>query len=201
VAAQRILSAWLALPLLTAVAVSAPASGIPSAYQVIARQAGVPPAVLYALALTESAVRLPQGYRPWPWTLNIAGKSHYFRNQQAACAAIHQAVAQHGAKRVDVGLGQINLGWHGALFQRPCEALQPHRNLRKAAELLREQFEQTNDWLAAAARYHRPAGGAPAVRYQKRFARQLARLMQVSESTLPAVLAQPVALKTMEPTP
>jgi len=168
---------------------------IPSAYHVAARQEGVPPAVLYALALTESGVRLKQGIRPWPWTLNIAGKSYYFRNQQAACAAITQAVATQGRKRVDVGLGQINLGWHAGLFHSDCDALQPNRNLRHAARLLRSHFEHSGDWLAAAARYHRPAGGLPAQRYRQTFTRQLAQVMQVAESELPAALGQRLALR------
>jgi len=194
VATQRTLAVRLAL-VLAAVANASLAQAIPSAYQVAARQEGVPPAVLYALALTESGVRLKQGVRPWPWTLNVAGKDYYFRNQQAACAAIVQAIAQHGKKRVDVGLGQINLGWHGGLFQSDCDALQPHRNLRHAARLLRGHFEHSGDWLAAAARYHRPAGGLSAVRYRKRFTRQLAQVLQVTEDRLPAVLGQPLALR------
>jgi len=194
VAAQRTLAVLLALALGT-VANAGVAMTIPSAYHVAARQEGVPPAVLYALALTESGVRLKQGVRPWPWTLNIAGKSYYFRNKQAACAAITQAVATQGRKRVDVGLGQINLGWHAGLFERPCDALQPQRNLRHAARLLRSHFEHSGDWLIAAARYHRPAGGLSAERYRKRFTRQLARVLQVSEDVLPTVLGQRVALR------
>jgi len=193
-AAQRTLAVLLALAL-AAVANARLAQAIPSAYQVAARQEGVPPAVLYALALTESGVRLKQGLRPWPWTLNVAGKGYYFRNQQSACAAIHQAIARHGKKRVDVGLGQINLGWHAGLFGRPCEALQPNRNLRHAARLLRGHFEHSGDWLVAAARYHRPAGGLPAQSYRQTFTRQLAQVLQVSEDLLPTVLGQRVALR------
>jgi len=194
VAAQRTLAVLLAL-VLTTVANARLAQAIPSAYQLAARQEGVPPAVLYALALTESGVRLKQGIRPWPWTLNIAGKGVYFRNQQAACLAIHQAIARHGEKRVDVGLGQINLGWHAGLFGRPCDALQPNRNLRHAARLLRGHFEHSGDWLVAAARYHRPAGGLPAQQYRQIFARQLARVLQVAPEQLPAVLGQRLAIR------
>jgi len=194
VAAQRTLAVLLALTL-ALVAPAGFAMTIPAAYQVAAQQEGVPPAVLYALALTESGVRLKQGLRPWPWTLNIAGKGYYFRNRQAACVALVQAIARHGAKRVDVGLGQINLGWHAGLFGRPCDALQPQRNLRHAARLLRAHFEHSGDWRVAAARYHRPAGGLPAQHYRKTFTRQLAQVLQVSEDLLPTVLGQRVALR------
>jgi len=67
--------------------------------------------------------------------------------------------------------------------------------LRHAARLLRSHFEHSGDWLIAAARYHRPAGGLSAERYRKRFTRQLARVLQVSEDVLPTVLGQRVALR------
>jgi len=174
---------------LSSVANSAFAMPVPAAYQAAARTEGVPPAVLYALALTESGVPLAQGLRPWPWTLNVAGKSQYFRTQQAACSATLQAVHRHGRKRVDVGLTQINLGWHPERFPKPCAALLPHHNLRHAAQILRGHFVQSGDWLVAASRYHRPAGGVAAKQYQARFSRHLAKVLGVAEQRVPAVLA------------
>src|SRR5690606_11626175 len=46
----------------------------PTAYQQIARQAGIPAEILYAIALQESALLLRGQLRPWPWTLNVAGR-------------------------------------------------------------------------------------------------------------------------------
>jgi hypothetical protein len=57
----------------------------PTAYQVAARQAGVPPTVLYAVALQESSIRLRGERVPWPWTLNIAGASRYYSTRAEAC--------------------------------------------------------------------------------------------------------------------
>ena len=34
--------------------------------------------MLYSVALTESKVLLRGEYVPWPWTLNVAGKSYYY---------------------------------------------------------------------------------------------------------------------------
>jgi hypothetical protein len=45
------------------------------------------------------------------------------------------------------------------------------------AALLQEHHAATGDWVLAAGRYHRPAGGAPAARYSAGFSRQLERLM------------------------
>ncbi|EDB1019474.1 transglycosylase, partial [Salmonella enterica] len=42
------------------------------------------------------------------------------------------------------------------------------------AQLLRQRYdERPGSWLNAAARYHRPAGGAPAARYRKLVSRHL----------------------------
>lgn len=149
----------------------------PPAYQLAAHGADIPSAVLFAIALQESGIRVRGRLLPWPWTLNIAGTPYRFANRQAACHALLQALAQHDAKRVDAGLGQINLGYHGHRFSNPCEALDPYRNLAVTAALLREHHAATGDWVLAAGRYHRPAGGAPAARYRAGFSRQLERLL------------------------
>ena len=148
----------------------------PTAYQLIARQAGIPAEILYAIALQESALPLRGQLRPWPWTLSVAGRPQRFANQPAACHALHQALTTTPATRIDIGLAQINWGYHGQRFASPCAALQPTRNLRVAAQLLREQHRRSGDWLRAAGHYHRPAGGAPAARYRQGVARHLARL-------------------------
>ena len=148
----------------------------PAAYQQIARQAGIPAEILYAIALQESALPLRGQLRPWPWTLNVAGRPLRFANQPAACQALHQALSTTVPTRIDIGLTQINWGYHGQRFTSPCTALHPTRNLRVAAQLLREQHRHSGDWLQAAGHYHRPAGGAPAARYRQGVARHLARL-------------------------
>jgi len=158
----------------------------PPAYQLAAHEANVPSSVLFAIALQESGTRVRGQLLPWPWTLNIAGNPYRFATRQAACHALLQALARHNAKRVDVGLGQTNLGYHGQRFSNPCEALDPYRNLAVTAALLQEHHTTSGDWVSAAGRYHRPAGGTPAARYRAGFSQQLERL-QVSfkQSTPP----------------
>ena len=151
----------------------------PPAYQLAAQDAGIPSTVLFAIALQESGVRVRSRLLPWPWTLNIAGTPFRFATRQAACRALLQALTRHDTKRVDVGLGQTNLGYQGQRFSSPCEALDPYRNLAVTAVLLQEHHAATGDWVSAAGRYHRPAGGTPAARYRAGFSRQLERL-QVS---------------------
>ncbi len=151
----------------------------PPAYQLAAHRAEVPAAVLYAVALQESGTRLRGRLIPWPWTLNVAGAPQRYATRADACAGLHRALARTPAKRIDAGLGQVNLGYHTHRYTQPCELLDPYRNLAIAAEILREQYTLGEDWLLAIGRYHRPAGGAPAARYRRSVHRHLTRVLDL----------------------
>jgi len=154
----------------------------PPAYQLAAAQSQVPPNLLYAVALQESGRAMNGRVVPWPWTLNVAGQSRRYATRREACAALRQVLQVTPATRVDVGLGQLNAGYQRHRVRQPCELLEPYRNLRLAASILREQFKPDQSWLRAAGRYHRPGGGAAAVRYRQRVGQHLARL-EVAPST------------------
>lgn len=149
----------------------------PPAYQVAAQRAGIPSPVLYAVALQESGTRVGGRLVPWPWTLNVAGTSQRYTTRAEACAGLRQALRRTPATRIDAGLGQINLGYHPQRYAQPCDLLAPYRNLAIAAEILREQHVEGEDWLLAIGRYHRPAGGAPAARYRHSVGQLLARVL------------------------
>ncbi|MDH5857598.1 transglycosylase SLT domain-containing protein [Lampropedia aestuarii] len=148
----------------------------PPAYQLAAQRAGIPSAVLYAVALQESGMRRNGRIVPWPWSLNVAGQSRRFATRADACTALQQAMRSTPHTRIDAGLGQINLGYHKQRYARACDLLDPYRNLAIAAEILREQHAPGEDWLLAIGRYHRPAGGEPAARYRRSVSRHLARV-------------------------
>ncbi|EPC00579.1 hypothetical protein L861_06475 [Litchfieldella anticariensis FP35 = DSM 16096] len=166
--------------MLLLMAMAARAQDVPPAYVVAAEFHGVPPDVLYAVASAESVISLKAGRRPWPWTLNVRGKGYRFANRRAACDALRLALDE--TPLVDVGIAQLNVRWQPQLFDQgqrfadPCAALDPYANLEEAARLLRGHFSDTGDWLMAAGRYHRPAGGSPAARYRRVVAEELARL-------------------------
>jgi soluble lytic murein transglycosylase-like protein len=149
----------------------------PPAYQLAARQAGVPSPVLYAVALQESGTKLHGRLTPWPWTLNVAGRAERYASRADACAGLRRALAQTPAKRIDAGLGQINLGHHAHRYRDACDLLDPYRNLAVAAEILKEHYLPGEDWLPAIGRYHRPAGGEAAARYRHSVKRHLARVL------------------------
>lgn len=157
----------------------------PPAYQLAAQRAGIPATVLYAVALQESGIRRNGRLVPWPWSLNVAGQSRRYATRTEACAGLHQALRSTPATRIDAGLGQINLGYHKQRYSRPCDLLDPYRNLAIAAEILRGHHTPGEDWLLAVGRYHRPAGGAPAARYRRSVSQHLNRV-QGHSATHPA---------------
>jgi hypothetical protein len=150
----------------------------PPAYQRAALARGVPPAVLYAVAKTESNFKIKIGVYPWPWTLNIKGKSSYFATRNEACNAALEGIQTHGKYGVDIGLTQQNWGWVGSqYYDHPCDSLSPNDNLNTAAIVLRECFDKEGDWVLAAGCYHRPAGGEPARRYRDIFSKKYMQVL------------------------
>ncbi|EKT4483393.1 transglycosylase [Pseudomonas putida] len=171
----------LALALLGVTA--AQAGGLPPpAYELAASQAGIPASVLFAIAQQESGTPLRGQLIPWPWTLNVAGTPQRFATRDQACSALTVALSRHDPKRIDVGLGQTNLGYHPERYPTACDALDPRSNLAVTAELLREHYADAGDWVIAAGRYHRPAGGAPAARYRTQFSQHWQRLEATTSS-------------------
>ena len=78
---------------------------VPEGYRTIAMEHDIPHTVLYAVALTESATRIDQGdlYRPWPWTLNVAGRGYFFDTRLAAWQALKNWLRE-GQVSIDIGL-------------------------------------------------------------------------------------------------
>ncbi|RUS67760.1 hypothetical protein CUZ56_00237 [Saezia sanguinis] len=149
----------------------------PPAYQIAAAYSEIPATVLYAIALQESGRSINGKHRPWPWTLNISGQGYYFDTQEAACTRLTAALKTTSAKRIDVGLGQINVGYHSHRVGKPCDLLDPYVNLTLAGQILTEQHRPGQDWLITMGKYHSPANGAAAARYRVAVQRHYARLL------------------------
>lgn len=161
----------------------------PPAYQLAAQRAGIPSLVLYAVALQESGIRRNGRIVPWPWSLNVAGKSRRFATRADACAGLQQAMRATPLKRIDAGLVQINLGYQHHRYTHACDLLDPYRNLAIAADILKEQHIPGGDWLLTIGRYHRPAGGEPAARYRRSVSHHLARV-QGKHPTTPVLFTR-----------
>ncbi len=217
--ACRILTRGL-LPLLALWSCSIPAFSqvvqqVPAGYRDVAMRHGVPPESLYSVALAETSMvpksisRVTQGSgsvplveRPWPWTINVAGKGYRYASRLAAWEALQGFLKRYPRKRIDVGIAQVNLGWNGHHFTSTWAAFEPYTNLNTAATILRECYDRNpGSWLVAAGCYHHPAGGAPAARYKVIVSTKLARLNGVAfPNPVPTALpVKAVALTWVEP--
>lgn len=122
---------------------------------------GVPLAVLYAVALTETGRRGALQ----PYALNIEGKTVFTDSRQAAIAEFNHA-RRAGKTLIDLGCMQINHHYHGDAFTSVEAMLDPALNVRYAARFLRALRQREGSWAMAVARYHAGPHNDPA---QKRY--------------------------------
>ena len=147
---------------------------IPQAYREIAAAERVPAESLYSLAMAETTRKTAWGARPWPWTINVAGKGYHYETREEAFEALLGFMQRYPLKRIDVGVAQVNLGWNGHFFPSFRDAFDPYINLRAAARILRACYDaKPGSWISAAGCYHHPAGGQPAAKYMAIVRRKL----------------------------
>lgn len=125
---------------------------------------GVPPIVLYGVALQESAKLFGHQALPWPWTLNVKGTPMRYESYAAAVAGMHSFIAA-GVRNIDTCLMQVNWGYHSDKLQSVERALDPYPNIAVGAQILRKHHADTNNWFSAVGRYHAPADPGRAASY------------------------------------
>jgi hypothetical protein len=135
-----------------------------------AMHTSVDPKILAGIALNESAYN----GRAWPWTLNVAGRGFFFRTRDDAYRAVRYLIS-NGRKDFDVGIMQVNYGYHGKRFASPWDALAPATNIRVAEEILNENYRLTHSAVKAVAYYH-SANPAPGREYLARFVKHLSQI-------------------------
>jgi len=154
------------------------AQDIPQGYQRIAKNYQVPVKLFYALLIQESGFTTKYGFKPWPWTLNIAGKSKRYQTRKAAYQALIQAI-NRGIKSVDIGLGQVNWLYHKKQLGSLWQALDPYHNLKVSAQILRYEYERSGQhWWIAVGRYHSPGQKIKQLARAKDYERRVKRHYQ-----------------------
>ena len=153
-------------------------ASVPVGYRAVASESGIPYTVLYAVALTESAkkIRTPAVYRPWPWTLNIAGRGYFFDTRLSAWQAL-MAWLGKGRRSVDIGLMQVNWRYHKKRLGTPWQALDPYHNLRVGAGILKDCYTTRQDWWTSVGCYHAPSNPQRAHQYRRRVVSRWQRLV------------------------
>ena len=134
---------------------------------IAARESGVPLDVLRAISLTETGRKGPDGFLPWPWTVNMEGIGKWFADPDKAKQYVDEHFAR-GARSFDVGCFQINYRWHGKQFDSIEAMFDPVINARYAARFLSELYDEMGDWSKAAGAYHSRTPKY-AKKYTKRF--------------------------------
>lgn len=153
---------------------------IPTNYHYIAAEHRLPAEVLYSVALTESGQKLRNGkLRPWPWTLNVAGKALRYPTRRAAWQGL-TAYLRQGIDLIDIGIMQVNWRYHRKQLGSPWQALEPFHNTHTGARILKREYQKTGTWKTAIGHYHSP-GSKPiqqerAQHYAQRVIKRMAQL-------------------------
>ena len=115
----------------------------------------LPKHILYSVSLAESGRihKSSNKIMPWPWAVNISGKSFYFNSKSEAIQEIQKAL-DSGVTNIDVGCMQINIKHHSGKFQNLNMMLEPRNNIEYAANMLKKNHSKYRNWPNAIADYH-----------------------------------------------
>ncbi len=111
----------------------------------IAKEVGVPPSLLMAIASVESRFEA--------YTLNHGGTSLSFESPGEALTYVEEQLNQ-GDSNIDIGCMQVNWQSHKENIQDPRELLIPSANIRYAAKFLKTLYAELGTWAKAVAAYH-----------------------------------------------
>ncbi len=167
-------SMWLAISASEAVS----ATTIPHVYVATAEVQGIPPRLLYAIAMQESGRfdKTEEGLKPWPWSLNVAGKAYYFNSMEMAWEAL-RGFFDKQPSNIGIGLVQVTWPFNREILVDPYTALEPTINLGLGARILRGCFDRLGDWWLAVGCYHSPTP-ARAADYRERVRRHWMTLLE-----------------------
>ena len=117
-------------------------------------QSKVDPYLLYAIALAESQKANGAVVRPWPWSVNIAGKGYYFSDLREAEQFVDTQLGK-GVTNMDIGPLQVNVRWHGYRVDDPKELFHLPTAIKVGADILSEALASSpDDHTLAVGRYH-----------------------------------------------
>lgn len=184
----RLLRLWCVMLCLVAGPVAGPVLGArdaallcDEAARAAAADSDTPLQVLLAITRVETGRGAGVDLRPWPWTINHAGKGAWFDSAAEAAAAAETALTGESGN-LDIGCFQLNHRWHGENFASLDQMFDPGANARYAAQFLSALYRETGSWSAAIAAYHSRSAG-PAEAYLARIEPVLAALVPTADPT------------------
>jgi hypothetical protein len=88
-----------------------------------------------------------------PWVIGTPSEAHRFKTKKGALAKIKELRAKR-QQNFDVGCMQVNHFYHKDKFQSDEDMLNPVRNIRFAAQFLKELKAETGSWEKAVSYYN-----------------------------------------------
>tara|TARA_A100001011_G_C14240145_1_gene812864 strand:+ start:561 stop:1382 length:822 start_codon:yes stop_codon:yes gene_type:complete len=114
----------------------------------------LPTNILASIAIVEAGRRQHDGsIKPWPWSLNHAGKSLFFDKKTDALTYLRNNITAK-FRNIDVGCMQINVRWHQKQFKSFSAMIDPRKNIEYAAKFLIHLKEVHGSWEYAIKHYH-----------------------------------------------
>jgi len=119
------------------------------------RKYGIPKHLLRAISVTESGRwhKEEKKMLPWPWTINVEGKGHFFKTKHDAITAVKR-LQEQGKRSIDIGCMQVNLRHHPEAFPSVVQGFDMANNVGYAAKLLKSHYNNYGNWEKAISAYH-----------------------------------------------
>ena len=118
----------------------------------IGKEYKIPNKLLTSISLVESGLKKGENFVSWPWTLNVSGKSKFFKSKDETLIFLKKNYDKK--KNIDVGCMQISLKYHGKNFKNFNQILDPKNNVEYAAKFLKSLYSKHKTWNEAISRYH-----------------------------------------------
>jgi hypothetical protein len=114
----------------------------------------LPKNILASISLVESGRKDEAGLvKPWPWSLNHAGKSVFFASKAETLQYLKKNITPN-FKNIDVGCMQVNVRWHRENFDTLDSMIDPRKNIEYAALFLSTLKSDHGSWEQAIKHYH-----------------------------------------------
>ena len=165
--------------------ISAPVSAFSlqgTTWERVGAEFGLDSYLLYAVALVESAKMSGSNKaRPFPLALHTPDGAMYPKDIIEAANLVNHYAAGN-PKGIDVGVMQVNAGWHGQRVEAITHLLDMETNIRVGAEILSETLRSSPDNIViGVGRYHN-WNDDRALAYGTRVMSVWSRLVILSES-------------------